>query len=113
MILKNILIVINCLGYKQFPDAYDLLMFGLGSFILIIILGLYYNRIPESNRIKSDLQNPIYQSKDVLFQTRLNKANYLVSEKRTSTGISLMICLIIAVVIFTPVYKLLGTGYFL
>ncbi len=88
-------------------------MFGLGSFILILILGFYYNRTPESRTVKSSLQNPIYQSKDILLQTKLDEANYLVTEKKKSTVINLIIYLIIAVVIFTPVYKLIGRGYFL
>lgn len=113
MIIKNLLPIINCFGYQQLPNGYDLLMFGLGSSVLIFILGFYYNIIPESSTTKSDLQNPIYQSKDILLQSKFNQTNYLVTENKTSTVMNIIIYLITIVVVFTPIYKLLGAGYFL
>lgn len=56
MILKSFLLVINCFGYKNDPNAYDLFMFGLGSFAIISILLFYYSKIPKSNFKENDIQ---------------------------------------------------------
>jgi hypothetical protein len=68
----------GCYGYKTI-SAYDLLMLSLGSFIVISVLLFYYNRIPKSNQPRSEFQNPIYQSKDILLQQNSVNGNYLMA----------------------------------
>lgn len=92
---------------------YDLSIFGLGSFILVSILLLFYNIIPKSNSGKRDLDTPIYQTKDILLQSNSLDASFIIAEKTTSTWAKVITFIMIVVVLFTPLYKLLGTGYFL
>jgi hypothetical protein len=103
-----------CLGECHFYfslNAYDLLMFAIGSFILISMLLFYYNRIPKSNSQKDELETPIYQSKDILLQSNNIEANYLIAEKTTSKWVKAIIYIFIAIIIFTPFYKLIGVQY--
>jgi hypothetical protein len=98
--------------YEFGLDLIGLLLFGIGSFVLISMLLFYYNRIPKSNQPKSEFQNPIYQSKDILLQQNSVNGNYLMAEKTSSTWVKAIICLFIAIIIFTPFYELIGVDYF-
>jgi hypothetical protein len=104
-----------CFGPCPEPtlSSFDLLMFTLGSFIIISMLLLYHSKIPKSSIPKSELDNPIYQSKDILLQTNNLEANFIVAEKTTSTFTKTLVYIIIAIVIFTPLYQLLGVEYFI
>lgn len=182
MILKSFSLVINCFGYQNDPNGYDLFMFGIGSLVVISFLLWYYNNIPKSNFKKVDsqterkvsrspelilyllitipsiimfveffnfgnlftsfdvialsslatfilylnitpeikklikrpkLDNPIYKTKDILLQSNNNDANFILVENTTSTLVKTFVYFMILVLVFTPVYKLLGTGYFL
>ena len=103
-----IFLVINCLGFQNEPNAFDLLMFGLGSFILISVLGFYYNRIPKSSNIKSELDNPIYQIKDILLHSNSNNASFVIAEKTTSSWVKFFVFCLITFLIFTPLQQLFG-----
>ena len=57
MLLDIKFLVINCFGYYDSePNAFDLLMFALGSIVIVSMLLFYYNRIPKSNRKEDDVQ---------------------------------------------------------
>lgn len=170
----------GCYNYWSM-SAFDLLMFGLGSFILISILLFYYSKIPKSNFIDGDnrterktsrlpimlayllviipsiilsvdffnygnifsmfdtivlisittlivysnitpeikkrikisyLNNPIYQTKDILLQSNSLNVNFIIADKTTSTWVKVIIFIMIVVISFTPLYQLLGIGYF-
>lgn len=110
------MISLNAGGHNIFGNplsAYDLIIFTLGSLVVISILLLYYNRIPKSTKQISELENPIYQSKDILLQSKIEDANYLAVEKSTSFWVKVLVYIMIGIVVFTPLYKLLGTDYFL
>lgn len=107
------LFVINCLGLKNEPNSYDLLMFAIGSFILISFLLAYYNRIPKSNSSKDQLKKPIYQSKDILLQSNFLEVNFIITEKTTSIFVKVFIYILIAFVAITPLYQLFGLEHFL
>ncbi|PQJ80196.1 hypothetical protein [Polaribacter porphyrae] len=96
----------NILPHYPFFDrslsAYDLLMFGLGSFVIISILLFYYNRILKSNQLKSELQNPIYQSRDILLQSNSQSINFVIPEKTTSTWVKVFVFILIFIFTFTP-----------
>lgn len=101
------------LGLLCFPNpfdrqlsAYDLLIFSLGSFVIISILLLYYNRIPKSNIPKSELNNPIYQSKDILLQSSSNDANFIITQNSTSVWVKILVFILIAFVVIIPVDEL-------
>ena len=113
MIIHIKLFVINCFGYNNEPNAYDLLMFALGSFVIVSILLAYYNRIPKSNSSKTQLENPIYQTKDILLQANSLDANFLIEQKTKSTFVKVIVYILIALVALTPLYQLLGVEYFL
>jgi hypothetical protein len=66
------MVALNTIPFKPYEYGLDLsaiLVFTFGSFIIILVLLFYYNRIPKSNTPKDKLQSPIYQSKDLLLQT--------------------------------------------
>ncbi|QNM84868.1 hypothetical protein H9W90_11780 [Polaribacter pectinis] len=94
-------------------NAYDLLMFALGSMVIISILNFYYNRIPKSNTLESELKNPIYDSKDVLLQSNNLNTNFIIEEKSTSIFVKMFVYILIALVVITPLYQLLGVEHFL
>ena len=99
--------------YEFGLDLIGLLLFGIGSFVLISMLLFYYNRIPKSNSPKNELQTPIYQSKDILLQSNSSEINFVIAEKTTSTWVKIFAAIMIIIVAFTPLHELLGTGYFL
>ena len=94
-------------------SAYDLLMFTLGSFVLISILFTYYNLIPKSNTSKDELEMPIYESTDILLQSNSVDVNFVIAEKTTSTFVKVFVCILIVIVALTPLYQLLGVEHFL
>ena len=91
--------VINCFGYENDPNGYDLLMFGLGSLAVISILLTYYSKIPKSNSSKDELETPIYESKDILLQSNSLEANFIIVEKTTSTFVKVFVFILIALLI--------------
>ncbi|QOD60070.1 hypothetical protein H9I45_12050 [Polaribacter haliotis] len=113
MIFNIKFLVINCFGYYNEPNGYDLLIFALGSFIMISILLAYYNKIPKSITSKDKLETPIYESKDIILQSNSLDANFTITEKSTSTFVKVFVCVLIGLVAFTPLYQLLGVEYFI
>lgn len=109
MVLKSfIFLVINCFGYQNEPNAFDLLMFAFGAFVLVSILLFYYNRISISNNPKKEVDNPIYQTKDILLHSNSNKASFAIAEKTSSSWVKFLVFCLIAFLIFTPLQQLFG-----
>ena len=109
------MIALNLLGpypFGNYTTFFDLLMFALGSFVVISVLLLYYNRIPKSNKVTSELDNPIYQSKDILLQLNNLDSNFIIAEKTTTTFTKTFVYIMILIVIFTPLYQLFGVDHF-
>jgi len=104
VILKSYLLVINCFpnSFQQQLSAYDLLIFALGSLVLISFLNFYYNKIPKSNTQKSSLDSPIYQTKDILLQSNSSDANFVIAKSITSTWVKLLAFVLILIFAFTP-----------
>ncbi|KGL62251.1 hypothetical protein [Polaribacter sp. Hel1_85] len=100
--------VINCLGYKNEPNAFDFLMFTLGSFVIISMLLLYYNRIPKSNHPISELDNPIYQTKDILLQSNSADVSFVISETKTSVLVKIVTFILILFLALTPFQEFLA-----
>ena len=106
---------LNLLGpypFGNYTTFFDLVMFALGSFVIISMLLLYYSKIPKSNNPKSEFDNPIYLAKDTLLQTTNSEENLLLVEKTTSTFTKILIYTMILIVGFTPLYQLFGVGHF-
>ncbi|WP_299672723.1 hypothetical protein [uncultured Polaribacter sp.] len=99
--------------YENGLDLFGLVMFSLGSVIIISVLLLYYNKIRKSNSSKDALETPIYQSKDILLQSNSLDANFIIAEKSTSTFVKILVYILIAFVAITPLYQLLGVEHFL
>jgi len=113
MVLDISFLVINCLGYyDNSPSTFDILIFALGSFIVISIILLYYSKTSKSNISKSELDNPIYLSKDTLFQTTNTDTNPIFADNIISKFIKFLVYTVITIVIFTPLHQLLGVEYF-
>ncbi len=177
MILKPFLLVINCFGYQNDPNGYDLFMFGLGSFVVISILFFYYNKIPKSKFEENDMEierkvsrlpklilylliiipsiiilvdffnfgnlfkdfdvfmliflttmvlylnispeikkivykpqldNPIYQTKDILLQSNSADATFVIAERKMATWVKVLVFFLILIFAFTPFQEFLG-----
>jgi len=105
--------IINCLGFENEPNAFDLLVFSIGSFILISILSLLYKKIPKSTASLIELENPIYKSKDILLQQSNFDIDNFPIGKATSNLTRIVIFILIALVAIIPLYQLFGFEYFL
>ena len=104
------MIALNLLGpypFGNYTTFFDLLMFALGSFVVISMLLLYYNKIPKSNNSKPKFDNPLYQSKDILLQSNNLDANFILAEKTASTFTKTLVYILILIVAFTPLYKII------
>ena len=109
------MVALNTIHFKPYEYGLDLsalLVFAFGSLVMILVLLFYYNRIPKSNTPKDKLQSPIYQSKDLLLQTKPEDVYLLLPDKTNSILAKAFIFIIIYVVAFTPLYLLLGVEYF-
>ncbi|WP_339661236.1 hypothetical protein [uncultured Polaribacter sp.] len=178
MIISVIFFVINCFGYQNEPNAFDLFMFGLGSFVVISLLLWYYSKIPISNFKENDIQieitrsrwpkflayilfiipaiifvielfnfgnlftsfdvfmlsslvslflylnitpevkkivkrklldNPIYQTKDILLQSSSSDANFMITQSTTSAWVKILAFILIAFVVIIPVDQLFSS----
>lgn len=96
----------GCNYFYWSMSAYDLLMFGLGSFVIISFLLFYYNRIPKSNNPISELDNSIYQTKDILLQSSSSDANFIMTQSTTSAWVKILAFVLIAFVVIIPVDQL-------
>ena len=99
--------------YEFGLDFFGLIIFGLGSFVIISVLLFYYKKIPKRNDFKSEFDTPIYLSKDSLLQTTNFVEGFILVEKKTSTFTKFRVYVLIAIVVFTPLYQLLGVCYFI
>jgi hypothetical protein len=59
------------------------------------------------------LDIPMYSSKDILPQSNKAESNFIIVEKTTSTFIKFLVVVIIAIVVFTPLYQSLGVDHFI
>ena len=104
------MIALNCLGppypFGYYPNAYNLLMFSLGALVLISFLVFYYNKIPKSNHTITALDNPIYQTQDILLQSNSNNANLISTQDTTSTWAKIVVFVLITFVVIIPVDQL-------
>ena len=55
----------------------------------------------------------MYSSKYILPQFNKAEANFIIVEKTTSTFIKFLVFVIIATVVFTPLYQSLGVDHFI
>jgi hypothetical protein len=79
-------------------SGFHVAMFIIGSFTVISILLLYCSKIPKSNNLITELDNPIYQTKDILFQSNSANTNFIIAQKTTSVFVK--VCVYIAIFIF-------------
>lgn len=110
------MIALNTIHFNPYENGLDLeslIVFTLGSFVIISILLFYYSKIPKSTTSKNELENPIYQTNDILLQSNNVEANFIITEKTTSTFVKAFVYILIAIVVFTPLYKLFGVAHFL
>ena len=106
--LSNITCCFGGCNYYWSMSAYDLLIFTLGSFVLISFLLFYYNRIPKSNISHKDIENPIFQSSDILLHSNSAATSFVIAEDKTSTLVKILAFVLILCVAFTPFHEFLG-----
>ena len=111
--LKNINYKMHIKPYESGLDFFGLLIFGLGSFVLISLLLFYYNKIPKSKAVNSVCDNPIYLSKDLLFHSTNLDEGFILVEKKTSTFIRFCVYALIVIVVCAPLHQLLGVVHFI
>jgi hypothetical protein len=103
------MISLNTFSFSPYEfglDFISLLGFTIGSFIVISILGFYYNRIPKNTHSINKLENPIYQSKDFLFQSNSTDSNLIITKSTSSTFVKIIVFILISFVVFIPVDQL-------
>jgi hypothetical protein len=100
--------------FNCFPNTYSssehlnqLLLFALGSFVIISMLLLYYSKIPESTHPISELDNPIYQTKDILLQSNSADASFVMPETKTSVLVKIVTFILIVFLALTPFQEFL------
>jgi hypothetical protein len=105
--------MIHFYQFNCFPNTYSssehlnqLLMFSLGSFVIISILLLYYNKIPKSNHPITELDNPIYKTQDILLQSNSNNTNLMITQNTTSYWVKVLVFILIAFVVMIPIDQL-------
>jgi hypothetical protein len=87
-------------------SGFHVLMFSIGSLFVISLLLFYYNKIPKSSNPISELDNPIYQIKDILLQSSNSDANFMITQSTTSTWVKILAFVLIAFVVIIPVDQL-------
>lgn len=109
-IIPSITLLVEFFNFGNIFSMFDTIVL-----ISITTLIVYSNITPEiKKRIKiSNLNNPIYQTKDILLQSNSLDASFIIAEKTTSIWVKVMTVIMMVVVLLTPLYKLLGTRYFL
>lgn len=110
---RDLLGIIHCLGpnYPVQLSFYDLLVFGLGVFMLTSILIGLYSCISTKKMFINE--KALYNSKDILLQGKNEETNYLIIDQPISIIGRFIIYTLILITIFTPLYKLLGIEHFL
>ena len=105
---KSELLSILCIPnpFVRQASGFDLLIFGLGSFVIISILLLFYKRISRSTNMVDVLDNPIYQAKDILLQSNNLDVNLISTQSTTSIWVKAFVFILIAFVVVIPVDQL-------
>ncbi len=112
--IENELLGLLC-GYREpIMTAYDLLMFSVGSFVVISFLLMYYDILSRksNNRNQIELSNPIYQSSDILLQSKNNDASFVIAKKSTSTFVKIIVFILVLYILFNPLNQYLNFDYF-
>jgi len=105
------MIALNLFGFDPFSNSlsfFDLLCFGLGSFVLVFILSWCYNRIPKNSHSINDLERSIYQSKDILLQEYKVQTEYAPTGQTTSIWVKTIVYILVLLVAITPLFELFG-----
>ncbi|WP_439129028.1 hypothetical protein [Polaribacter sp.] len=110
-IFSNLFILIPLIliifKYINFGDLFT----GFDVFILIslVTLILYLNNTSEANISSKfnlsknfSLDNPIYQTKDIILQSNSADANFIIAAKKTSTWTKILAFILIDIVAVTP-----------
>ncbi|TVZ56277.1 hypothetical protein OD91_1560 [Lutibacter sp. Hel_I_33_5] len=110
IVIPSIILLIDFFNFGNLFTSFDIFM--LCSVVTLI---LYFSITPKvKKRFKRQkLDNPIYQSKDILLQSKSLDANFIIAEKTTSIWMKIFVFVLIGIVAVTPLYELLNTGYFL
>lgn len=108
------LFVINCLGYWNDGElsSTDLFVFTAIAFVLVGALLFYYDKISDKgNGVSSQIDIPIYNSKDILSQEIVGESNFVLTERTTSIWTRIMVYILVVIVATTSILKLLTNGF--
>jgi len=110
--------LINCLfnwywWYTGTLTWKELFLFIVMALAFIKMLLLFYKRISnETEYLSSQINLPIYNSKDVFSQETVGDSNFVLIEKTTSIWTKIIVYGLAILIMTTSMSKLLGISYF-
>jgi len=80
--------------------------------VSLIVLIAYLNYIENPRKYKglvqkSELTIPIYELKDVLFQSKKDNNNFPIAEVKNSIAAKILIGVLVFIIVITPLYRVL------
>jgi len=104
-IIPAIILFIEFFNFGNLFTGFDVFM--LCSLVALI---LYLNITPKIEKVlyRQELDNPIYQTKDVFLQSNSSSANLIITQSATSTWVKVLAFILIAFVVVIPVDQLFG-----
>ena len=115
-LLQYLLITIPCtilfFEFFNFVNLFTILDMIMLGFLTTLML--YLSITPQIIKLvkRPKLDNPIYQSTDIILQSNSNDANFIIAKKTTSTWVRILTFILIVFVIATPFQEFLGFSFF-
>ncbi len=113
------MVATNILGYSDDFSftLFDIFIYSSIPFVLIVCLLWYYKKIStgEKSILNDFSEQPFYQSRDILLQEKSfgNTAEFIPVKTSVSVFTKIILVILVLTVLFTPLYELLNTGYFI
>ncbi len=105
IVIPSIILLVEFFNFGNLFTGFDIIM--LSSLATLV---LYSNITPEMKKIikRPNLDNPIYQTKDIILQSNAADANFVIAERTTSTWAKVLVIVLILCIAFTPFQEFLG-----
>ena len=107
IIIPAIILFIELFNFGNLFTHFDVFM--LSSLVSLL---LYLNITPEVKKIvkRKLLDNPIYQTRDILLQSSSSDDNFMITQSTTSAWVKILAFVLIAFVVIIPVDQLFGVA---
>ena len=98
-------------SFNRIIDWNELFIFTTVSFIMTTILLLYYNKISHKTKYNSSqIETPIYNTKDAFLQENIISSNVATAEKEISTVTKIIIFILVILIASTSIMSLITRG---